>query len=209
MSISSKDNAPKDITSFFGAGKTENYDNSADPISVTRPHEIRDDNGRFLCGDLNIHIDREGTWFYLGTPIGRKELVKLFSTVIHRDRDGAYWLITPAEKGRIRVEDAPFMAVEMTVSDEGPAQNLAFRTNVDDIVMAGPAHPIRIAEDSRTGEPAPYILVRDTLEAKLTRSVFYHLVDLGTEHDTSKGKRFGVWSDGTFFELGNLEGVAE
>ena len=100
------------------------------------------------------------------------------------------------------------MAVEMTVSDEGPEQNLAFRTNVDDIVMAGPAHPLSIIEDSRTGEPAPYILVRDTLEAKLTRSVFYHLVDLGVEHDTSKGKRFGVWSDGTFFELGNLEGVA-
>ena len=74
------------------------------------------------------------------------------------------------------------------------------------IVMAGPAHPIRIAEDSRTGEPAPYILVRDTLEAKLTRSVFYHLVDLGVEHDTPKGKRFGVWSDGTFFELGNFSG---
>ena len=101
------------------------------------------------------------------------------------------------------------MAVEMTVSDEGPAQKLAFRTNVDDIVMAGPAHPLRIIEDSRTGEPAPYILVRDALEAKLTRSVFYHLVDLGVEHDTSKGKRFGVWSDSTFFELGNLEGVAE
>ena len=100
------------------------------------------------------------------------------------------------------------MAVEMTVSDGGSAQKLAFRTNVDDIVIADPAHPLRVAENSRTGEPSPYILVRDALEAKLTRSVFYHLVDLGVEHDTPKGKRFGVWSGGTFFELGNLEGVA-
>lgn len=207
MSASSKDSTPKDITSFFGSGKTEIFDNSVDPAPDKPPRDMRDDDGRFLCGDLNIHIDQEGTWYYHGTPIGRKELVKLFSTVIHKDGNGAYWLITPAEKGRIRVEDAPFMAVEMTVSDEGHAQKLAFRTNVDDIVMAGLTHPLRISEDFRTGEPSPYILVRDTLEAKLTRSVFYHLVDLGVEHDTSKGMRFGVWSDGAFFELGNLEGV--
>lgn len=207
MSTSSKDTTPEDITSFFGSGKTKNYVNPPDSENETPPRKMRDDDGRFLCGDLNIHIDREGTWFYHGTPIGRKELVKLFSTVIHKDGDGAYWLITPAEKGRIRVEDAPFMAVEMTVNDEGPAQSLAFRTNVDDIVMAGPAHPLRVSENSRTGEPSPYILVRNTLEAKLTRSVFYHLVDLGVEHDTPAGKRFGVWSGGNFFELGNLEGV--
>ena len=207
MSASSKDSTPKDITSFFGSGKTEIYDNSTDPAPEKPPLDMCDDDGRFLCGDLNIHIDQEGTWYYLGTPIGRKELVKLFSTVIYKDSDGAYWLITPAEKGKIRVEDAPFMAVEMTVSDEGPAQKLVFRTNVDDIVMASSARPIRISEDPRTGEPSPYILVRDALEAKLTRSVFYQLVDLGVEHDTSKGMRFGVWSDGAFFELGNLEGV--
>ncbi len=207
MSASSKDAKPKDITSFFGSVKTEIYDNSADPPPEKPPRDMRDDDGRYQCGDLNIHIDQEGKWFYHGTPIGRKELVKLFSTVIHKDDDGAYWLITPAEKGRIRVADAPFMAVEMTVSDGGPAQKLAFRTNVDDIVIADPAHPLRVAENFRTGEPSPYILVRDALEAKLTRSVFYHLVDLGVEHDTPKGKRFGVWSGGTFFELGDLEGV--
>lgn len=205
MSASSKETTPKNITSFFGQGKTENYDNSVDSPPPGPPREKLDEEGRFLCGDIDIRIDPEGLWFYHGTPIGRKELVKLFSTVIHKDGEGKYWLITPAEKGGIMVEDAPFMAVEMTVHGAGDSQSLEFRTNVDEIVLADSDHSLRFEEDSETGEPSPYILVRDNLEAKLTRSVFYQLVDLGEERETLEGTKYGVWSGGTFFEIGRLE----
>lgn len=209
MSTSSKETPLKDITSFLGLVKSENDDNSRSQVKGMRHNISYDAEGRFLCGDLNIHIDREGTWFYHGTPIGRKELVKLFSKVIHRDDEGIYWLITPAEKGRILVEDAPFMAVEMTVMDDGGDQRLEFRTNVDDFVVAGPTHPLRFAENPETGEPAPYILVRKNLEAKLTRNVFYQLVDLGEERSTLEEITLGVWSDGEFFEIGRLEALGE
>jgi len=213
MSATSKETTPKDITSFFGQGKTENYDDSVgsppDGPPAGPPREKLDEEGRFLCGDIDIRIDREGLWFYHGTPIGRKELVKLFSTVIHKDGDGKYWLITPAEKGGIVVEDAPFMAVELTVHGSGNSQSLKFRTNVDEIVIADSAHPLRFEEDSETKEPSPYILVRDNLEAKLTRSVFYQLVELGEEQETPNGLKYGVWSNGTFFEIGQLEESVE
>ena len=205
MNTSSKDPTLNDITTFFGSEKTESWKNSTDSLPEASGWETRDEDGRILCGDLNIRIDCEGSWFYHGSPIGRKEIVKLFSTVLHKNGDDTYWLITPSEKGRILVEDAPFMAVEMTVEGDGPAQKLTFRTNVDEIVTACRMHPLRIFEDSRTGEPSPYILVRDNLEAKLTRSVFYQLVDRGAEIHTSAGTKFGVWSGGMFFNLGNLE----
>ncbi|MFP6711584.1 MAG: DUF1285 domain-containing protein [Rhodospirillales bacterium] len=168
--------------------------------------------GQTLCGDFDIRIDRDGLWFYHGSPIGRKELVKLFSSVLNRDKDGKYWLITPAEKGEIVVEDVPFQAVELTVEGELKHQNLTFRTNIDEIVMADEAHPIRIETDSQTGEPSPYIMVRDGLEARLTRAVFYQMVDLGVEiaaeiaqGDTNyHDKSFGVWSGGQFFQIGTL-----
>ena len=113
------------------------------------------------CGDLPFLIRRDGTWLYRGTPINRKELVCLFATVLRRDEDGAWWLQTPAERGRIEVEDAPFVAVELDWAGDGRQQVLSFRTNVDQVVTAGPEHPIRMSHDLLTCEPTPYILVRN------------------------------------------------
>jgi uncharacterized protein len=154
------------------------------------------------CGALDMRIVRDGTWFYRGSPIGRLPLVKLFASVLRRAPDGTYWLVTPAERGRIEVEDVPFLAVEMTAAGTGRDQQLIFRTNLDDIVTAGPDHPLRV-ELAASGEPAPYILVRGGLEARLARPVFYDLVELGGEDEVDGATRFGVWSDGAFFWLGD------
>ena len=164
--------------------------------------------GPQLCGDIDMLIDRDGTWFYHGSPIGRKPLVKLFAGVLRCDADGAYWLETPVEKCRMRVMDAPFTAVEMTVTGSGRDQKLSFRTNVDDIVNAGDAHPLRITVDEGTGEPSPYILVRDRLEALIVRAVYYDLVELGTDERIDGEDKYGVWSGGAFFPLG-AAGMAE
>jgi hypothetical protein len=146
------------------------------------------------CGDLDIRIARDGTWFYLGTPIGRKPLVRLFSSILKREGE-RYFLVTPVEKVGIRVDDAPFVAVDFTVEGGGRGQRITFMTGVEDTATAGPAHPIRVARDAMTGEPAPYVLIRRNLEALIDRKSFYRLVELGTEHEG----QFGVWSDGIFF----------
>jgi uncharacterized protein len=156
------------------------------------------------CGDFDIRIARDGTWFYHGTPITRKPLVKLFASVLRRDEQGEYWLQTPVEKGRIRVEDAPFVAVELTVTGEGPSQILTFRTNLDDSVIAGPQHPIRVAPEAGAGGPRPYVQVRAGLEALIARPVFYQLVELG-ESMAENPPAYGVWSGGVFFPLGRIE----
>jgi len=158
----------------------------APPVSGTPP----------ICGDFGIRIARDGTWFYHGSPIGRKPLVKLFATILHRVGD-EYWLINPAERGRILVDDVPFVAVEVAVRGEGKAAVLDFRTNLDDWVSAGPDHPIRVRE-SQGGEPIPYLMVRDGLEARIHRPVFYELAALSEERDGM----MGVWSGGVFFPLG-------
>jgi hypothetical protein len=156
------------------------------------------------CGDFGIRIARDGTWFYRNSPIRRLPLVKLFASVLRREADGHYWLVTPAERGRIEVEDAPFVAVELEASGQGSNQSLTFRTNLDDRVVAGESHPLRVATDPATGEPHPYVLVRPGLEALLLRSVFYHLVELGREETIGGERQFGVWSNGKFFPLGSL-----
>jgi len=156
------------------------------------------------CGHFDIHIDHHGSWFYRGTPINRASLVRLFSTVLERDDLGQYWLTTPVERGRITVEDAPFVAVEMDRVGEGPDQQLIFRTNVGDFVTAGAAHPLRIDTDPATKTPRPYLLVRNGLEARLLRPVFYALVELGREERVGNTTLFGVWSEKTFFPLGPL-----
>ena len=148
------------------------------------------------CGDFGIRIARDGTWFHDGSPIGRLALVKLFASVLRREGD-SYWLVTPVERGRILVEDAPFVAVALAASGEGRAQSLAFRTNIEEEIVVGPDHPIRIAVDPARGEPRPYILVRQGLEALIARPVYYQLVDLGGEEEG----RYGVWSGGRFFPL--------
>jgi len=159
-----------------------------------------------FCGDLDMRIARDGTWFYLGSPIGRKRLVRLFSTVLRRDADGKYYLVTPVEKIGITVDDAPFVAVEMAVDGTGEGQVLRFRTNVGDWVNADGDHPIRVVTDPDTAEPSPYILVRGRLEALIARAVFYDLVALGVERGAGDDYVFGVWSGGCFFPLGDPRG---
>jgi hypothetical protein len=149
-----------------------------------------------FCGDLDMRIARDGTWFYLGTPIGRKELVRLFSTILRKDGEH-YFLVTPVEKVGITVEDAPFVAVDFEVEGRGPNQRIVFATNVGDRAEAGPGHPIRVERDPDTGEPSPYVLVRANLEALIDRKSFYRLVDLG-EHEAGW---FGLRSGGEFFPL--------
>lgn len=155
-----------------------------------------------FCGDIDMRIGRDGSWFYLGTPIGRREMVRLFSTVLRRDADGRYYLVTPVEKCGITVDDAAFVAVELLVEGQGPGQRLSFRTNVDDVVSAGPGHPLRVEIDPETGAPAPYVHVRGRLEARVNRPVFYELVELATP-DPDRPDGIGVWSGGTFFPLGS------
>ncbi len=145
----------------------------------------------------DIRIGRDGTWYYQGSPIGRPGLVRLFAKVLRRDQVGDFWLITPAERGRITVEDAPFTAVELTVAGEGEDQVLHFRTNIDEEFDAGPDHPIRVAFAPDTGEPSPYIQVREGLEAKIVRPVYYELVEQAVE----RNGQIGVWSHATFFPL--------
>lgn len=154
-----------------------------------------------FCGDIDMRIARDGTWFYLGTPIGRKPMVKLFSSVLRKDGDD-YFLVTPVEKLGIRVDDAPFVAVALDVEGEGENQRLRFTTHVDDEVVAGAAHPLRVALDPVSGEPAPYLLVRANLEALIHRNVFYQLVDLAVEREIDGQVWLGVWSDGEFFPIG-------
>jgi hypothetical protein len=149
-----------------------------------------------FCGDLDMRIARDGTWFYLGTPIGRPELVRLFSTILRRDGDD-YFLVTPVEKVGITVDDAPFVAVDFEAEGTGAAQTLRFETNVGDHVTAGPDTPIRVTRDPETGEPSPYVLVRANLEALIDRKSFYRLVEIGDRHDGW----FGLWSGGQFFPV--------
>jgi hypothetical protein len=150
------------------------------------------------CGDIDIRIARDGTWFHLGTPIGRKELVRLFSTILRRDGDD-YVLVTPVEKMRIVVEDAPFMAVLLDVAGTGREQTLTFTTNVGDQTIAGPANPIRVETDPVSLAPSPYVHVRRGLEARIARTVFYQLADLSIP---GEGGMLGVWSGGSFFPIG-------
>tara|TARA_R110002074_G_scaffold159322_8_gene316630 strand:- start:998 stop:1636 length:639 start_codon:yes stop_codon:yes gene_type:complete len=153
-----------------------------------------------FCGDLDIRIARDGTWFYLGTPIGRAPLVRLFSTILKLE-DGEYFLVTPVEKVGITVDDAPFVAVDFTAEGRGAGQTLTFETNVGDHAVAGPEHPIRVERDPDTGEPAPYVMIRAGLEALIDRKSFYRLVELGAHAEHDGQSWFGLWSGGAFFPV--------
>jgi hypothetical protein len=143
-----------------------------------------------------MRIARDGTWFYEGAPIQRPALVKLFSSIL-KIEDGKYFLVTPVEKVGIAVDDAPFVAVDFDVKGQGPKQILTFKTHVDDVVVAGPEHPLRFGIDPQTHEPSPYVHVRSQLEALIDRKSFYRLVDIADHHDGN----FGVWSSGVFFPM--------
>lgn len=160
-------------------------------------------------GDIPFVIRRDGVWLYRGSPIDRKEMVCLFASVLRRDEAGGWWLRTPAERGRIVVEDAPFIAVELDWTGEGQAQTLSFRTNVDQVVTAGPNHPIRVVIDPETEEPTPYILVRPgdgalPIEARIGRAVYYEMVALSDTEVVDGREMLGVWSQGCFFPLGDM-----
>lgn len=148
------------------------------------------------CGDIGMKILRDGTWIYGGTPIGRMALVRLFATILRLDEDGVHYLVTPAEKIPIAVEDAPFQAVLMTAQGKGQKQQLYFETNVGDMVAANATHFLRF-QFARDETPRPYVMVRAGLMARLARPVFYQLVELAS---TWRGQ-FGVWSGGAFFPM--------
>ena len=153
--------------------------------------------------DMGLRISRDGAWHYLGSPIARPSLVRLLSRVMKREGE-EFFLVSPAEKLRIEVEDAPFLAVELECAGESQSQRLVFRTNVDDAVIAGKAHPIWVNEDPLSGAPAPYIEVRDGLWALINRSVYYELAERVIPSPNRPGQ-WGVFSEGCFFELGSVD----
>jgi hypothetical protein len=165
---------------------------SLPPVEKWRPE---------FCGEIDLVIKRDGTWFHEGTPIGRARLVRLFSTVLRREGD-KHFLVTPVEKLEITVEDAPFIAVLMKREGKGAQQKLTFSTNVGDEALASAAHALTFRTDDETGERAPYINVRAGLEARIARAVYYDLVELGETRDITGEEMFGVWSDGVFFPFG-------
>lgn len=165
-----------------------------------------------FCGDIDMKISADGRWHYGGSPIGREPLVKLFASVLRREPDGRYLLVTPVEKLGIIVEDVPFLAVEMHAEGDGAATRLIFRTNVGDVVTAGSERPLRFVDDPATGGMKPYVLVRGRLEARLTRAVAHELaeraVTAAVEDGKQPGASVGVWSDGTFFPMMMADALA-
>ena len=182
--------ATPDPDSLIAAAKAAEKEGKLPPVHLWDPP---------FCGDLDIEIRRDGTWFYEGTPIGRKRLVRLFSTILKREGE-RYFLVTPVEKVGLRVEDAPFVAVDLEAAGAGAEQVVSFTTNVGDRVIAGEDHAIRVVRDA-SGEPSPYIHVRAGLEALIDRKSFYRLVDLGEAYGVAGTEWFGVWSSGTFFPI--------
>lgn len=154
-----------------------------------------------LCGDIDMRIARDGTWFYLGSPIGRQELVRLFSTVLRYDDDGVHYLVTPVEKCSVEVEDAPFLAVRMNVTGSGREQVIGFETSVEDEMVVDDEHPLRFEIEEGTDGLKPYVLVRARLEALVNRALFYDLVALGVVEPHEDDNWFGVWSSGRFWPM--------
>lgn len=175
---------------LIAAAKAARKDGKLPPVHLWDPP---------YCGDLDMEIRRDGTWFYNGTPIGRAPLVRLFSSILKLE-DGKYFLVTPVEKVGIRVQDAPFVAQDFEAAGDGPGQVITFTTHVGDTVIAGPENPIRVERDA-SGEPSPYVMVRAGLEALIDRKSFYRLVDLGVAHEHDGIPWFGVWSQGVFFPI--------
>jgi hypothetical protein len=153
-----------------------------------------------FCGNIDMRIARDGTWYYLGSPIGRPGLVKLFSSIIRREGDD-YFLVTPVEKVGIKVDDAPFVAIDFETHGTGHNQCVTFTTQVGDTAVIGPAHPLRVTRDPTTEEPSPYILIRANLEALIDRKSFYRLIDLCQHQQYDGASWFGLWSDDIFFPI--------
>jgi len=182
-------------------------DQLAKQVSAERPPPVERWNPP-LSGDIDLRIARDGTWYHEGTAFQRESLARLFASILRRDEDGQYYLVTPVEKWRIQVDDAPFVAIHLDARGTGSEQSLTFTTNLGDAATAGPDHPLVVEYLRPGGEPAPYIHyihIRGRLRALLSRAVFVELVDLGEERATAEGRCHGVWSSGTFFPLGLLD----
>lgn len=189
--MAQQDNVTPDTNFLAAAAKAAGKRRGLPPVHLWNPP---------YCGEIDIVIKRDGTWFHEGTPIGRAPLVRLFSTILKREGDG-YVLVTPVEKVGITVEDVPFVAVDAEVSGAGPGQAITFETNVGDHVTAGPETPLRVVRDPETGEPTPYVMVRAGLEARIDRKTWYRLVEYGEEQPHDGAAWFGLWSGGTFFPV--------
>jgi hypothetical protein len=181
-------NAARDAANATPAGK------GLPPVHLWNPP---------FCGDLDMRIANDGTWFYMGTPIGRQPLVRLFSTILKREAE-KYFLVTPVEKVGIRVDDVPFLAVEMLQDTDSRGLLLRFRTNVDDWVACDSAHRLRFAKNA-DGGLTPYLHVRADLWAKVTRALYYDLVELGEERMLGEQEMFGVMSAGEFFPMAKAD----
>lgn len=184
------------------AAQTNGKDKGPPPVERWNPP---------FCGDIDMEIRSDGTWFYMGSPIGRQPLVRLFSTVLRKDEDGRTYLVTPVEKLGIRVVDAPFVAVEMNVSERQGERVITFRTNVGDIVEAGPEHPLRFVVHGENNELKPYLHVRGRLEALVSRAVMYDLVALGETVDVDGISMFALRSGRQVFPVmpaGELEALS-
>ena len=188
MSETKTTTEPSGLDGVIAAARTQAPGRGLPPVHLWHPAH---------CGEIDIVIKKNGLWFHEGTPIGREALVRLFSTVLRKDPDG-FHLVTPVEKMKITVEDAPFIAVR--VDQEG--ETLKFLTNVGDVVEAGPDNAIRVKMDPATGEPRPYLHVRRGLEALINRPVFYELVEMARERETPEGPTLGVASNGAWFPVG-------
>ncbi len=156
------------------------------------------------CGEMDMVIKADGSWWHEGTRITRKALVELFASILRKDEDGVTYLVTPVEKIAIKVERAHFIATRVDAKSEGEGQRLFFTTNLGDVIEAGHDNSIRVETDTDTLEPSPFVTVRGRLEAALARPVFYELVDLAVTRDTDEGEQLGVWSGGAFFPLGPI-----
>ena len=154
-----------------------------------------------FCGDIDMRIAKNGLWYYMGTPIGRESLVRLFASVLRKDEDGKHYLVTPVEKIGIAVEDAPFLAVELHADGTGRDQVITVRTNVGDAVPIGPEHPMRFEPEPETEGVKPYVLIRGRLEALCARPLLFELVDIGSEETVDGADWFGIWSSGVFYPM--------
>lgn len=181
------------MQSLIAAAEAASGENGYPPVEKWHPE---------YCGEMDMVIRRDGSWWHDGTRIGREKLVRLFARILRKDEDGATYLVTPVEKIQITVEAAPFLAVRMDVSGTGPDQKIAFATNMDDVVLLGSEHPLRV-ELNAQNEPEPYVHVRGRLEALLTRPAYYELAEHAVEGRSETGEPvMGVWSQGQFFALG-------
>lgn len=178
----------------------DEFTKSTDP-ALDLPVEL---DGRNYCGELDIRIDRNGAWYYNGTPVGRKEMVCLFASILQRADDGAYWLVSPTEMGRIEVEDAPLIVTEMFTTGAGEDMTISFNTNVDQVITVSEDTPLLMMTSPVTGELTPYVILPGNIEARLARSIYYDLVELGEIMDLDDEHVFGVWSSGSFFPLGSV-----